>query len=75
MNPEKEDIKLIVKKFMWIGNSILSIINNEGIEKLIRFKNGIYEISSAVVPFIDLEYLKNNEKSHYYFSYKQLKKS
>lgn len=75
MNPEKEDIKLIVKKFKWVDNKTLSIINNEGIEKLISFKDGIHEISTATIPFIDLEFLKNDNKSHYYFSYKVFDKS
>lgn len=67
MNPEKEDIQLIVKKFKWINNKKISVINNEGIEKVIYVFKVFDEVASSAVPFVDLDYLKNTQTCQYYY--------
>ena len=37
--------KLIAKKFRWLNNNEISIINNEGIEKILDVSKGLIPIN------------------------------
>lgn len=40
MDPRNEEPKEIVKRFMWVDDSTIRLVNNEGFEKIIDLKNG-----------------------------------
>jgi hypothetical protein len=45
MNPEKEDAVKIASKFKWLDSSKLTIINNEGMEKVVDINNNFEELA------------------------------
>jgi hypothetical protein len=40
MNPNKEVKELIAKKFKWVSNDKIKLVNNEGIEKVLDISAG-----------------------------------
>jgi hypothetical protein len=52
MNPKKENVKDICRRFKWVDNTKFIVINNEGMEKCIDVKNNFEELGYGVVPFI-----------------------
>jgi hypothetical protein len=59
MNPNRENKELIAKKFKWVDNERIKIINNEGIEKIVNISHGFYETSYGTVPLFDIESKKS----------------
>ena len=55
MNPNKELVVNIAKKFKWVDNERIRIINNEGIEKIVDINKGFKEEEYAVVPMFERE--------------------
>ncbi len=45
MNPSINDPKIIAKRFRWVTNEQIKIVNQEGIEKLIDIKNGFKDVN------------------------------
>jgi hypothetical protein len=52
MDPTKMDPMSLARKFKWMSNSVIKLINEEGIEKIVDVHNGFSEISSGSVPNI-----------------------
>ncbi|CDW78106.1 wd-40 repeat protein [Stylonychia lemnae] len=68
MNPSKEKVKLIAKKFKWVDNSKIRIMNIEGFEKTVDINDNFKEISYCSVPMVDAHYLKDeNMPGHFYY--------
>lgn len=73
MNPSKENVKLIVRKFKWVDNTQIRIMNKEGFEKTVDINDGFKEISYCNVPMVDYPYLKNEElDGHFYYDVTQI---
>jgi hypothetical protein len=47
MNPKKEDVKALAKRFMWLDSSRIKVINNEGMENIIDINNNFDELEYA----------------------------
>lgn len=86
MNPKKEKVQDIARRFKWIDNTKIMVINNEGMEKIIDVKNNFAEIGYGVVPHFrrdldkyfnfdgDAEGAADKLKNyHYYFNQRFLK--
>lgn len=57
-----DDTNLLARKFMWIDNSKIRIVNIEGIEKVLDLHNNLEQISYGTVPMLkheDYVYEKN----------------
>jgi len=68
MNPSKEKVKLIAKKFKWVDNSRIRIMNIEGFEKTVDINDNFKEISYCSVPMVDADYLRNEDlPGHFYY--------
>jgi hypothetical protein len=62
------DIILTGKKFQWLTNSYIRVVNNDGIEKTVDITTEKCEqISYCTVPMLDLAYLKKEKYSHYFY--------
>lgn len=66
MNPSTEDPKMIGKRFRWVTNQTIKVINNEGIEKIIDIEGGFKDLNQDTIPMIDMKE-QETEKWHYYF--------
>lgn len=55
MNPKKEDVINIARKFMWLDSHRIKLINNEGIEKIVDINNKFEESGFGMVPMINRE--------------------
>ena len=68
MHPgDGKDISLIGKKFQWLNNSTIRLINDDGIEKTVDITKYCEQISYCSVPMLDIEYLKSANSSHYFY--------
>jgi hypothetical protein len=69
MNPgDGQNLTLVGKKFQWVSNSYIRVINNDGIEKTFDISTPECEqVFYCSVPMLDLEYLKKEKYSHYFF--------
>ena len=68
MHPgDGKDISLIGKKFQWLDNSTIRLINDDGIEKTVDITKNCEQISYCSVPMLDIEYLKSANSSHYFY--------
>lgn len=69
MNPgDGKDLTLVGKKFQWLSNSYIRVINNDGIEKTVDITTeNCEQISYCSVPILDLNYLKKEKYSHYFY--------
>jgi hypothetical protein len=68
MNPgDGKDISLIGKKFQWLTNSTIRVINDDGIEKTVDITNKCEQVSYCIVPMVDIEYLRRANSSHYFY--------
>jgi hypothetical protein len=67
MNPSSEPVHAIGKKFRWLDNHKIRIMNIEGFEKTIDINSGFTEISYSATPNFDNKYLIDNIDSHYYY--------
>ena len=66
MNPSKERVDVIGKKFKWLDNLTVRIMNQQGFEKtvdLIKFK----QLSYCATPNFNNKYLIDNHNSHFYY--------
>eukprot|EP00347_Sterkiella_histriomuscorum_P009906 403339425 len=70
MNIDEEPVQDIMKRFKWIDDTTIKIINREGIEKIIDLTNKCEEKAYNVIPLFDKEDIKlkngdfyNNRKS------------
>lgn len=45
MNPSINDPKMIAKRFRWVTNQTIKVVNLEGIEKIIDIQNGFKDIN------------------------------
>ncbi len=55
------EYQLLARKFMWIDNNKIRIINNESIEKVIDVHNNMQELSYGTVPMLSLsDYITKN---------------
>lgn len=68
MNPNTTDPKDLIKKFRWLNSSLIKIINEEGIEKIIDIENGFKDVNQDTVPMIDLAEINDKDYKHYYFA-------
>ena len=66
MDPIKGDIINIMNRFMWVDNSLIRIINYEGIEKIIDIDNNFKEIEYNVIPLFD--HCEMNTPDNHYFT-------
>lgn len=62
-----KDIALVGKKFQWVSNSQIRVINNDGIEKIVDITNNCDQISYCTVPMLDIEYLRSDNASHFFY--------
>lgn len=68
MNPSKENVKLIAKKFKWVDNTKIRIMNIEGFEKTVDILDEFKEISYCSVPMVDCNYLREEDTpGHFYY--------
>jgi hypothetical protein len=74
MNPAKENVKLIVRRFKWVDNQRIRIMNREGFQKTIDINDGFREISYCSVPMIhEYNYLRDDSiPGHYFFDMTQI---
>lgn len=68
MNPEKEDVLLVVRRFKWLDNLSIRIMSMEGIEKTLNILDDFSNISYCHVPMFDYEQFKENPYHIYYES-------
>ena len=62
MNPgDGKEISLVGKKFKWIDNRMIQVINNEGIQKTVDVLDNCKQISYCTIPMLDMNYLTKNE--------------
>ena len=76
------DYQLLARKFMWIDNNKIRIINNESIEKVIDVHNNMQELSYGTIPMLSLGdyitknyYGKDESIGHYFFDRNPLEQS
>ena len=69
MNPNKEDKLKIAKKFKWVDNKKIKVINNEGMEKVVDISLGFSEKAYGTVPLFDMNVI--DQCHHYYFDQEQ----
>jgi hypothetical protein len=63
-----EDIALIGKKFQWLNNSEILIINKDGIERTVDITNiSDQNFYCCSVPMLDIEQLRKDNSSHFYY--------
>ena len=62
MNAEEEDLKDVVRRFRWIDEEQLHIINHEGIERIVNINDNFKEKQFNFIPLYDSEICK---KTHY----------
>jgi hypothetical protein len=63
-----KDIALIGKKFQWLTNTSIRVINDDGIEKTVDISTKeCKQTSYCSVPMLDIEYLKSSNSSHYFY--------
>ncbi len=58
MNPELEDVLLVARRFKWIDDSIIRIMNKEGFEKTLFIMEDFSKISYCSVPMFDYDEFK-----------------
>jgi hypothetical protein len=61
------EISLVGKKFKWLDNRLIRVINNEGIQKTVDILDEFKEISYCTIPMLDINYLRNNPESHFFY--------
>ncbi len=66
MNPEKEDVLLVARRFKWVDDSTIRIMSKEGFEKTLGILEDFSKISYCSVPMFDYEDFKNNPYHIYY---------
>jgi hypothetical protein len=66
MNPSKEPVHAIGKKFKWHDNHKIRILNIEGFEKIVDIRT-FEELAYCSVPNFDNKYLIDNPNSHFYY--------
>ena len=62
-----KDIMLIGKKFKWISNSLIKVINNDGIEKTVDITKDCDQIYYCSVPMLDINSLRKEDSSHFFY--------
>lgn len=62
-----KDIALVGKKFQWLTNNYIRVINNDGIEKTVDIHNNCDQISYCSVPMLDIEHLRSDNASHFFY--------
>lgn len=68
MNPgDGSDIALVGKKFQWLSNEFISVINDDGIQKTVDITNKCDQVQYCTIPMLDLDYLKKNKQSHFFY--------
>lgn len=50
---DPETARVLIQKFKWIDNDTFKLVNNEGIEKKINFRNNYEELEYNVIPEFD----------------------
>ncbi len=60
MNPEKEDVLLVARRFKWIDDSTIRIMSKEGFEKTLNIMEDFSTISNCHIPMFDYDYFKAN---------------
>ena len=58
MNPGSGEIALVGKKFKWIDNRMIRVINNDGIEKTVDITDHCKQVSYCTIPMLDMNYLR-----------------
>ena len=71
MNPNKEDKLKIAKKFKWVDNQRIKVVNNEGMEKVLDISQGFVEKAYGTVPLFDMKVI--DQCNHYYYDQEQHK--
>lgn len=62
MNPKREEVTSLAKRFMWIDKNRIKVINNEGMENVIDIHNNFDELEYGKV------YMFENELKEYFLS-------
>lgn len=53
MSGKKEPISDVVRRFRWINEDLMHIINNEGMERIVDISNGYKEVQFNFIPLYD----------------------
>ena len=62
MNGKDEKVEDVARRFRWISEDLIHIINHEGIERIVDVTNGFKEVQFNFIPLYNPEICK---KSHY----------
>ena len=62
-----KDIALMGKKFQWLSNSLIRVIDNDGIEKTVDITKKCDQVSYCSVPMLDIEQLRKDNSSHFFY--------
>lgn len=66
MNPAG-DIAMVGKMFQWYNNTCIRVANMDGVEKIVDITRDCDQLSYCSIPMLDLEYLKKEKQSHYFY--------
>lgn len=65
MDPNKEEVSVVMNRFKWVDDNTIRIINREGIEKIIDIKDNYREVEYNIIPLFPMHEIKDPQADFY----------